>query len=230
MDPSSESPVSSEAIAQLLQSADYGDRLGALNQVRRLPSEQALPLLLQAAADSNARVRYAAVSQVASTGHVDPARSLTLLRDRLLNDSEADVQAAAADAIGALQLTEAYDDLAAHYHRTTEWLVKFSIVAVLGELQEPRAFELLTEAVTSPIELVQTAAITALGELGDTRAVSLLIPFAVHDDWQVRLRVAQALNRFRAVPETGPVLAKLAQDTAAPVAQAATDLASDAGL
>ncbi len=45
-----------------------------------------------------------------------------------------DVQAAAADSIAALKLTEAFEDLQQLYHTTSEWLVKLSIIAALGEM------------------------------------------------------------------------------------------------
>ncbi|HEY9828551.1 MAG TPA: HEAT repeat domain-containing protein, partial [Stenomitos sp.] len=102
-----------ETVAQALQSADLGDRLAAVNNLRTLPTEPAFQLLKQAIQDANPRVRYAAVSQMSTLGQQDLAESLEILRDRLYQDSELDVKAAAADAIGALHLTEAYPDLEA---------------------------------------------------------------------------------------------------------------------
>ena len=146
--------------------------------------------------------------------------SLALLRDRLFNDPEPDVQAAAADAIGGLKLTEAYDDLDKLYHSTSEWLIQFSIVAALGELGEPRGFDLLSEALNTDNNLLQTAAIGALGELGDGRAISLLIPFATNEDWQMRYRLVQALGRLGG-SEAQATLQNLAQDEIEQVAKEA---------
>mgnify|MGYP006278686931 CR=1 FL=1 len=213
--------MSVAAIQALLASENFGDRLRALNEVRALPAVEALPLVLQACGDANTRVRYAAVSQVASLGTVDLPRAAALLRDRLQNDPEPDVQAAAADAIGALKLTEAYPELEQLYRGTSEWLVQFSIIAALGELGDGRAFELLREALDSEIGLVQTAALTALGELGDRRAVDLLVGRAGDEDWQVRHRVAQALNHFRDEAVAIATLSQLQQDENELVAAAA---------
>jgi len=58
------------------------------------------------------------------------------------------VKAAAADAIGGLKLTAAYDDLVAVYQQSCDWLIQFSIVAALGELGEPRGFELSKSPLT----------------------------------------------------------------------------------
>ncbi|MBV8885568.1 MAG: HEAT repeat domain-containing protein [Chroococcidiopsidaceae cyanobacterium CP_BM_RX_35] len=185
-----------ESVKELLSSEDLGTRLRAVNQIRQLEEPAvAFELVQTAIADPNARVRYSAVSQLDTLGGQDLPTALSVLRD-CLNDPEPDVQAAAADCLGGLKLTEAFEDLQQLYHTTPEWLVKFSIVATLGELGEPRAFELLQQALTTENDLIQTAAISSLGELGDMQAVPLLVPYATNPDWQIRYRLVQALNRL----------------------------------
>jgi HEAT repeat protein len=210
----------SESIQALLSAADAGDRISGINQLRQIDPALAFQLIQPAITDTNVRVRYAAVSQIASLGLQDRHQALHLLRDRLLNDPETDVQAAAADSLGALKLTEAYDDLAQLYHSTSEWLIQVSIVAALSEMGEPRAFDLLCLALGADNELVRTVAIGALGEFGDPRAIPLLIPYAQSGDWQVRYRVVQALSRLDG-PEVKATLEHLAQDEVASVAQEA---------
>jgi len=189
--------VTPESIRQMLSSEDLGDRLRAVNQIRELEDTKiAFELAQSASQDRNARVRYSAVSQMDTLGGQDLELSLNLLRDRLINDPEPDVQAAAADCLGALKLTQAYEDLQQLYYNTPEWLVKFSIVATLGELGDPRSLDLLKEALNSENDLVQTAAISSLGDLGDKQAVELLIPYATNADWQIRYRVVQALHNL----------------------------------
>lgn len=212
--------VTRESVQQLLSSEDYGQRISGVNQLRQLDDAVAFELIQPAIGDRNTRVRYAAVSQLDRLGHQDLQATLAILRDRLFNDPEADVQAAAADVVGALKLTEAYDDLEQLYHQTSEWLVQFSIIATLGELGDPRAFALLKEALDSPTSLVQTAAISSLGELGDSRAIPLLVPFAENPDWQMRYRVVQALSRLGGA-EARAVLEGLAKDEVEQVAQEA---------
>jgi HEAT repeat protein len=212
--------ITPESVNQLLHSEDLGDRIRGLNQLRQMEQKVAFELIQPLVTDQNTRVRYAAISQLDTIGQQDLALSLKLLRDRLLNDPEPDVQAAAADAIGGLQLTEAYDDLENLYHQTTEWLIQFSIIATLGELGEPRGFNLLQEALHSDNDLVQTAAISAFGELGDSRAIPLLTPFADHEDWQIRYRLVQALGRLGG-SEAHSVLEKLAEDEVEQIAREA---------
>lgn len=211
--------ITPDSVRELIQSEDFGDRLRGINQLRQLDPAIAFELIQPPISDSNVRVRYAAVSQVASLGSQNPSVALEVLKTAL-HDPEPDVQAAAADSISALKLTEAYEDLEALYRHTSEWLVQFSIIAALGELGDVRAFDLLAEALHAESELVQTAAIGSLGELGDVRAVELLIPYATNPDWQIRYRVVQALARLN-TPEARSTIETLTQDEAAQVADQA---------
>jgi HEAT repeat protein len=212
--------ITPESIQQQLQSENVGDRLRAVNDLRHLDPAIAFPLVQTAIKDQSARVRYAAVSQMTTLGQQNRETALTVLRDRLHNDSEADVQAAAADALAALKLTEAFDDLRQQYETTKEWLVKFSIVAALGEMGDPRGFEVLEDALLNGEELVKTVAISALGELGDRRAIALLLPYATDPDWQIRHRLTQALGTLGG-PEVRATLEQLATDEMEAVAQSA---------
>jgi HEAT repeat protein len=212
--------ITPESVDKLLNSEDFGERIRGLNQLRQIEPETAFKLIQPMINDHNTRVRYAAVSQLDTLGKTDRNTSLKLLRDRLFNDPEADVQAAAADAIGGLKLVEAFEDLATVYHGTSEWLVQFSIIAALGELGDPRGFMLLEEALNSNNNLLQTAAIGSMGELGDSRAIPLLIPFADHEDWQIRYRLVQALGRLGG-ETASKVISQLAEDEFEQVAQEA---------
>lgn len=212
--------ITPESVKQLLGSEELGDRLRGINQIRQLDPVAGLELIQIPIGDRNPRVRYAALSQMDTLGQQDLDLAYNILRDRLLNDPEADVQAAAADCLGALQLRSAFDDMQQLYRTTNEWLVQFSIIATLGELGEPRGFDLLQEALTSDNGLVQTAAISSLGELGDTRAVPLLAPYASNDDWQVRYRLVQALQRLGGT-EAQSILQTLTNDDVQAVAEEA---------
>jgi HEAT repeat protein len=111
--------ITPESVQTLLASDNLGDRLRGVNEIRQLDPAVGFPLLQNPLYDNNARVRYAAVSQLDTLGDQDLAASLEVLKDRLHNDPEYDVQAAAADAIGALKLTAAFPDLEDVYHNTT---------------------------------------------------------------------------------------------------------------
>lgn len=219
-----------EQIRQMLNAENFGDRIKAINQLRNIDPTEAFTLIAPLCDDRNTRVRYAAVSQIAILGEQDKPTAYKILTASL-GDPEADVQAAAADALGALKLTDALADLQELYEGTPEWLVKMSIVACLGEMGDPCAFDLLQSALADDNSLISVAAIGALGELKDARAIPLLLPYVSNDDWQVRHRVAQALGQFckTAEPTAGSAnsdqvvqaLQTLAQDESALVAEMA---------
>jgi HEAT repeat protein len=68
--------------------------------------------------------------------------------------------------------------------------------------------------------LLQTAAIGSMGELGDPQAIPLLKNFAEHEDWQIRFRLAQALGRLGG-EEAKSIITKLVDDESEQVAQEA---------
>ncbi len=212
--------ITPESVKILLHSENFGDRIKGINELRQLEKKIAYELIRPMVNDTNVRIRYAAVSQLDTLGGVNLEDCKQLLLDRLYNDPEADVKAAAADAIAGLKLTEAYPDLEKAYHENPDWLIQFSIVAALGELGDTRAFDLLKHALESDNSLLKTASISALGELGDIRAISLLVPFVDDDDWQIRHRLAQALGRLGG-EEAQATLQKLVNDKSDAVAEEA---------
>lgn len=212
--------ITPESVKTLIHSANFGERIRGINELRFLDKDIAYELLISIVNDANVRVRYAAISQLDTLGNVNREKSLEILLDRLYHDSEADVRAAAADAMAGLKMTEAFPDLKKVYDDTEDWLIQFSIVSALGELGNPDGFDLLQDALNSDNELLKTSAIGALGELGDDRAIDLLIPFVTNDDWQIRHRVAQALGRF-AGEKVREALTILAQDKSVAVAEEA---------
>lgn len=216
----SDSPAT---IQELLTSENFSDKVRGLNQLRSLDPAEAFPLLKPLVNDANPRIRYAAVSQLDPVGNANLTESLALLRDRLFNDPEIDVQSVAADVIGGLKLTAAYPDLQRAYEETPEWLLQMSIVATLGEMGDSRGFDLLKIALGSENSLIRTAAISALGELGNPEALPLLAPLAEDEDWQVRYRLTLALGHLEH-PDRQGLLQQLAQDKAEQVAATAKEL------
>ncbi len=215
--------ITRESIHTLLSSTDFGDRLRGVNQLRELDRAIAFEMIQPIVQDSNVRVRYAAMSQLSTLGHENPTLTLEMLRVGI-KDPEADVQAAAADCIGALHLVEAYPELRQLYISTSDWIVQMSIVATLGELGEPLAIEILESAINSGTELLIVSAIGALGELKDERAIAILEPFAQNPDSQVRYRVAQALAYFPNSSEANVILNSMVNDSEALVSDYAKEL------
>ena len=217
--------VTPESVQQLLSSDSFSDRVRGLNQLRQIEPKLAFEMVKPLIKDPNPRIRYSAVSQLDPIGNENPPEALALLRDRLFNDSEVVVQSVAADVIGGLKLTEAYEDLQKVYETTSEWLLQMSIIATLGEMGDARGFNLLKIALNSENSLIRTAAISSLGDLQIPDALPLLLPLATDEDWQVRFRLAIALGNFEKY-KVEKVLTELTQDSFEQVAKTAQDILS----
>ncbi|GAB4211188.1 MAG: HEAT repeat domain-containing protein [Synechococcales cyanobacterium] len=205
----------------LLTSDDLGDNLRAVNQARYLEPGDCWQILSEAATHENARVRYAAISQMGGLKLDDATPIATCLRQALQYDPEFDVRAAAAASLGDLKYPETLPDLIAAFAREREWLVQFSVIAALGELRDPGAFDTVASTLQSGNELVRTAAVAALGDLGDERAVPLLADWIRDPDWQLRFRIAIALGQIGTV-SAQTLLQQLTQDEDERVANQAT--------
>jgi len=101
----------------MLSSENLGDRLRAVNQIRELEPAIAFELVQTAINDRNARVRYSAVSQMDTLGGQDLSTALTVLRDRPLTTGTR--RSGSGGLLGALKLTEAFEDLQQIYHSTS---------------------------------------------------------------------------------------------------------------
>jgi HEAT repeat protein len=187
--------ITPESVSALLSSANHGDRLRGINQLHQLDKSIAYQLVQAPIQDKNTRVRYAAVSLMDTLGDVDLVKSLEILRS-CLQDAEYDVQAAAADALGGLKLKEALPELIDLYHQTSEWLLKLSIVAALGSMEDSRALLLFAESLDSTVELIKMTTVQAIGDTCDPTGVDLLTKVVTEPDAQIRFRVAEALGKI----------------------------------
>ena len=98
--------------------------------------------------------------------------------------------------------------------------MRFSAAVSLGNLKDPRAHDVLMQALQSDQEVMQQAAIAAVGEIGDVAAVEEILKFAQSPDWLVRQRLAEALGHLPS-PKTEAALRYLEKDAHFQVAEAA---------
>jgi HEAT repeat protein len=91
----------------------------------------------------------------------------------------------------------------------------------LGNLKDPRANVLLRQALKSSEVVIQIAAISALGEIGDVESVPLLLEFVQSEDWLIRQRLSEALGNLP-TPKSLAALKYLQKDPHPHVAEAAT--------
>jgi HEAT repeat protein len=210
-------PVDLSRIAAQLQSSQARDRLQALTQLRSVPADTAVPLIKTVLYDVNLPVRSLAIYTLAENPNPD---CYAILVDLLAHDADYAARADAAAALGALADIRALEPLTTAFLEDDSWLVKFSAAVSLGNLHDPRASDILRQALTRPEAVIQMAAIAALGEIGDVDSIDLLLNFVSSEDWLIRQRLANALGNLPS-PKSIAALRYLQKDAQFQVAQAA---------
>lgn len=185
-------------VAQQLASEDFLERIRGINRIEEVSaiSDRLSALIPMATEDPNQQVRYAAISRIASFDHGsltedDAKKALTAARFVMVNDKESSCQSGAADVIAGLKLTEGFDDLVDMFNTTSDWMLKFSITAGLGEMGDPKAFDFLISVLDNNNEqdfLLIAAAIGALGELGDERGIPVVEKYLSNEDAAIQER------------------------------------------
>ena len=198
---------SSSSAETLLNSSDYIERIRGVNRVGEITQihEQVAALLPLASKDPNGQVRFCALSHLASLSgdslDADDARSiLETIRYVLVNDKDSSCVSGAADVIAGLKLQDGFDDLVKAFKESSDWMLRFTIAAGMGELAHPSAYEFLTEILKSTEQedsLLYTAAIGALGDLGDKRAIPVIEGFRDSNDFAVKERAGIALAMLK---------------------------------
>lgn len=186
------------AVHEQLCSKDFLERIRGINRIDEIEtaSDQIEALLPIATEDPNQQVRYAAISRMSSLDETklsaaETERVLAACRFVLVNDSETQCQAGAADAIAGLKLLGGFEDLVNTFERTDDWMLKFSIAAGMGEMGDARAFGFLTgvlEKLDESDMLLLAAVIGALGELGDQRGLEVVERYLENEDSAVKER------------------------------------------
>lgn len=200
--------ATAETVTKQLGSDDFLERIRGINRIEEISavSDRLSVLVPIATEDPNQQVRYAAISRIsnfdaASLSDDDGRRVLDAARSVMLNDKESSCQSAAADLIAGLKLKDGFDDLVDMFNRTSDWMLKFSIAAGLGEMGDPKAYDFLVSVLNNEEEqdfLLIAAAIGALGELGDKRGIAVVEKFLSNEDSSIQERAKIAHSMLTA--------------------------------
>lgn len=147
-----------------------------------------LPPLLK---DKDDDVRKFAIELIAGAGgrHLEKA-----LCERLSDDQNPNVRAAAAKALGTLDCRDALPNLVAAL-KDIEW-VRFSALEALSGMREDAAVEPILALLSDPSPATRHTAIEALGEIGSFRAGDALLAHLGNTDRDERAAVLKSLLRI----------------------------------
>ena len=182
-------------IDKLRTARKWRDRAFAAELLGRVGSAKAVPALLetvQATQTEDADVRelaLRALARIADPAAVQPLVAALSSADAWLAPRIADILARHGDA--------AVDPLLQLLTGTSNKPARAWAANVLGEVKAHRAFPSLLQTLDDPDDEVRAKTATALGRLGDRRAVSVLLDRLLTDPAPfVRVRIASALGQF----------------------------------
>ncbi len=213
-----------QQIETQLRDPALNKRIEALNALRQVDAELAVPMLQRLSQDADVGRRRLAVMGFGN--HRSP-ESFASLADLLEHEPDSNVQAEAANSIfdfgaAAMPLLE---DL---FNRSNDWLVKQTIVSLMIEANDPATLHrIITKALTDDVQTVKEAAILAFPQLWGTAFEAAALAQVQHlttdSLWRNRWRATIALQKCTD-PQAHELLLKMQQDEHFRVVAAALEL------
>ncbi len=197
-----------EALGRKLRSSDAEERREAAVDLGRA-GRRAVPLLFEALADADWRVRKTAVEALVELADREVTAGLV---QALSSHDNAGARNSAIEALihvgsGAVEM------LLASLGTLDPDVRKF-IVDILGDIRDARSVPALIRELSGPDENIRVAAAEALGKVRDRRAVDpLLACLARHDQGWLDYAAAEALGEIGDERALGPLLAALGRSS-----------------
>ena len=182
-------------IDKLRSARKWRDRAFAAELLGRVGGAKAVPVLLETVnatrtEDSDVReIALRALARIADPGAVEPLIQALATADVWLAPRIADILTRHGNA--------AVDPLIEVLGESARQPARAWAANVLGEVRAPRAFPVLVRGLSDTDDEVRAKSATALGRLGDRRAVGYLLEHLLTDPAPfVRLRIASSLGQF----------------------------------
>lgn len=216
-----------ERIEINLRSEALNERKAALDELAEYPAEIAVPVLQKLAGEKDFGLRRLAVMGLGN--HVSET-SFQLLRTIIDSESDDNVLAEAANSIFEFG-DAAIAPLVALFNRSTNWLVRQTIISLLVETQHYDALlSMAMVAIKDETQTVREIGILALGQVLQSplqnQALAILTELAQDEDWRTRWRTAIALQHSQE-PQARELIAKLQTDDHYRVVAAALEVATN---
>jgi HEAT repeat protein len=200
-------------LEQQLRSYALNERKAALDELAKVPSELALPILQRLAAESDFLYRRFAVMGLGN--HPTP-ESLATLKQLLAEEQDSNVLSEIANSLFEFG-DEAILLLPELFERTTNWLVRQTIIGILVDADRPEVlFNVIQSGLQDADVTTKESAILAIGTLVNQldwrdRVLPWLLELAVSPQWRNRWRAATTLS-ICADDRAKAALAKLQTD------------------
>lgn len=177
-------------VIPLLRSDEAPVRNGAMDILRALGGQE-LPSVIPLLRDEDVDIRIFATDIL---GSADNSMALGPLCDALLKDPEVNVRYQAAVSLGNLGLPEAAKCLN-QAMRDEEW-VQYSVIEALAKIRHASSIDAMVKAMSHSSELVVSMIIDALGDMGNVKAVSLLLGRMEASPTALRNKIVKAIVKI----------------------------------
>lgn len=177
-------------VIPLLRSDDAPVRNGAMDILRTLGGQE-LSSIIPLLRDEDVDIRIFATDILGSAGNV---MAVAPLCDALLKDPEVNVRYQAAVSLGNLGLPEAAKCLN-QAMRDEEW-VQYSVIEALAKIRHASSIDAMVKAMSHSSELVVSMIIDALGDMGNVKAVSLLLGRMENSPTALRNKIVKAIVKI----------------------------------
>lgn len=187
-----------EQLRAAIASGDPATAMPALANLREVPAEQAIPLLLLGLEQEMFMIRSLSC---AGLGVKQSETGWEALLQALEHDDDANVRAEAANALASYGVERAWPALIAAFRRDTQWLLRCSVLSALAEQPD-----------ISPAWLLELASLAIGDDDGTVRVGGAEILGRVGLDWPNSGEAQQAralLQRLQADPDHRVVAAAL---------------------
>ncbi len=184
-------------LQELIKGDNPQDRMRAITALRHCDAEIAVPLLLECAADQELIIRsFVAIG----LGKKHTPVAYEALLEMLSSDRDPNVRAEAANSLASYG-PQAIPHLVQAFQSYSDWVIRFSILPALAELQDPDALWIICQdALQDPEPMVREAAIDQFPYFHDTfyhdQGLEILLTLVQAERWQTRQQVAIALAKF----------------------------------
>ncbi|MBI4804726.1 MAG: HEAT repeat domain-containing protein [Desulfovibrio sp.] len=180
-------PAVVRAVAPLLRSDDPPARNIAMDVMREV-GDQDFPTLVELLHDQDPDMRIFASDIIGSTNSpmaVDP------LCEALLKDPEVNVRYQAAVSLGTLGKHEAAKCL--NKALTDDEWVQFAVIESLAKIRDESSVSALIGALSKSSDLVASMIVDTLGEIGNIKAVTMLIKYLDNSPAALRNKICKAV-------------------------------------
>lgn len=185
------------AVAPLLRSEDAPVRNSAMDILREIGSDD-IRILSALLRDDDPDIRIFAADIL---GTSNSPVAVAVLCDALARDPEVNVRYQVCISLGSLGSADAAPALSKALH-DEEW-VRFAAVEALAKIRADSCVDILINAMQDCSELVASTIINALGEMGNVRAVSILLQRLDSSSGPLRNTIVKAIVQILGAPSLG---------------------------